>query len=186
MLSGRNVSPGSLRTLCGKYCKMRCWITGGLFLVAVTVFGQVTELVTYKSLDTLDLQLEVIQPAGMEADSLYPAVVFFFGGGWVGGSRDQFRPQAAYISRRGVVCFLADYRTRKSAGVTPFECVMDAKSAMRYVRANARFWSVDPDRIAAAGGAAGGHLAAATALVAGYEHPDEGWLKEKPYLAIER
>ena len=61
MLSGRNVSPGSLRTLCGKYCKMRCWITGGLFLVAVTVFGQVTELVTYKSLDTLDLQLEVIQ-----------------------------------------------------------------------------------------------------------------------------
>jgi acetyl esterase/lipase len=55
----------------------------------------------------------------------------------------------------------------------PVVCVQDAKSAMRYVRSHAKELGIDPHRIAAAGGSAGGHLAAATALLPGLDDPDD-------------
>ena len=51
---------------------------------------------------------------------------------------------------------------------TPFESVKDAKSAIRYIRKNASKFNIDPDKIIGSGGSAGGHLAAATALVDTY------------------
>jgi acetyl esterase len=97
----------------------------------------------------------------------------FFGGGWVGGSTSQFYKQAKYLASRGMVVFCADYRVRSRHQTTPAECVKDGKSAMRWVRANAEKWKVDPARIAAGGGSAGGHVAAATATVDGFEEEGE-------------
>jgi acetyl esterase/lipase len=51
---------------------------------------------------------------------------------------------------------------------TPADAVRDAKSAVHYVREHAREWGADPNRIVAAGGSAGGHLAACTAVVPGF------------------
>jgi len=101
-------------------------------------------------------------------------MVFFFGGGWNGGSTDQFEPHARYFSSRGIVCFLADYRVKSRQQTTPFESLKDAKTAIRYVRENAGTFHIDPDKIIAAGGSAGGHLAAAAALIDGHNEESDG------------
>lgn len=129
------------------------------------------EEILYKKVDTTQLFLEVHYPPNMESSRSYPAMVFFFGGGWVGGNRSQFLHQAQYFAKRGVVCFLADYRTSKVNGTTPFESVKDAKSAIRFIRKNATKFNIDGTKLIASGGSAGGHLAAATALVEGYNDP---------------
>src|SRR5688572_18779524 len=72
-----------------------------------------------------------------------------------------------------MVAARADYRVKSRHGVTPDKCVEDAKSAIRWVRSHAAELGIDPRRIAAAGGSAGGHLAACTALTSGLEADGE-------------
>jgi acetyl esterase len=125
------------------------------------------QLELYKQIDTTKLYMEVYMPDSLDSSKSYAAMIFFFGGGWNSGSRSQFMHHANYFSKRGIVCFLADYRTKRN-NTTPFESLKDAKSAIRYIRANAERFNVDKNKIIAAGGSAGGHLAAGTALVDGY------------------
>jgi acetyl esterase/lipase len=96
-------------------------------------------------------------------------VLFFFGGGWKGGSPGQFLPQSLYLAQRGMVAIPCDYRVLSRHGVLPQDCLRDAKAAIRWTRANAGRLGIDPDRIVAGGESAGGHLAAAVALVPGFE-----------------
>jgi acetyl esterase/lipase len=86
----------------------------------------------------------------------------------VSGDKAHFLNHAKYLSQRGIVCFLVDYRTKNGNNSSPFESLKDAKSAIRYIRKNAADFKIDPGKIIAAGGSAGGHLAAATALIEGY------------------
>jgi acetyl esterase/lipase len=72
-----------------------------------------------------------------------------------------------------MVAARADYRIKSKHDVTPKECVEDAKSAVRWIRQNAAKLGVDPDRIVAAGGSAGGHIAACTAFTPGLEADGE-------------
>ena len=102
-----------------------------------------------------------------------PAIVFFFGGGWNSGSPKQFEPQAKYLAKYGMSVVLADYRTKNNAGTTPKEALMDAKSAMRFLKINAISLGIDPEKILAGGGSAGGHLAAATAFCGNINHPKD-------------
>jgi len=102
-----------------------------------------------------------------------PAMVFFFGGGWRTGSPTQFEEQCRHFAARGMVAITADYRVESRQGVKPAGCVADAKSCIRWVRANAARLGIDPNRIAAGGGSAGGHLAAATATLPKFDEPDE-------------
>lgn len=141
------------------------------FICSTFQIGLSQELILYKEADTTQLFMEVIYPENREVNEEYPALVFFFGGGWIGGSRDQFKPQAEYFAKRGMVCFLVDYRIKNIHQTSPFESLKDAKSAIRFVRAHASDFQIDPHKIIAAGGSAGGHLAAATALSPGF---DEG------------
>ncbi len=125
----------------------------------------------YKQADTVTLAIHVYAPAGGAAST--PAIVFFFGGGWNSGGVGQFQHQARHLASRGMTAILAEYRTLHSAGTPPQTAVADARSAMRYVRANAAKLGIDPDRIAAAGGSAGGHLAAAAAYVTKFDDPKD-------------
>jgi acetyl esterase/lipase len=104
-----------------------------------------------------DLKLDLFLPKAAKGPR--PAVVYIHGGGWSGGSRIAFRRQAAYLaSRRGYVGACIEYRL---SGEAQFPAAIeDAKCGVRWLRANAKTYGVDPDRIAAAGGSAGGHLAA--------------------------
>ena len=135
--------------------------------------GNSQEEILYKKVDTTRLFLEVYHPEKIDSSKNYPAMVFFFGGGWKGGTRTQFLQQAKYFAKRGMVCFLADYRTESKNGTTPFEAVKDAKSAIRFIRKNAAKFNIDGAKIIASGGSAGGHLAAATALIKGYNDPTD-------------
>lgn len=122
----------------------------------------------YKTIDTVSLSMEIYYPPQLDATKKYPAMIFFFGGGWNNGSTAQFSHHAKYFSEKGLVCILAGYRVKSRQGTSPFESVKDAKSAMRYLRQKADKLHVDPDKIIASGGSAGGHLAAATAKIEKY------------------
>ncbi len=119
------------------------------------------------------LYLYIFEPEGHKKGDKTPAIVFFHSGGWRKGHSTQFEMQSRYLASRGMVAIEADYRTMIRDSITPFECVMDAKSAVRYLRKNADGLGIDPDRLAAGGGSAGGHLAAACGHLDGLEHQDE-------------
>lgn len=94
-----------------------------------------------------------------------PAIVFVHGGGWRGGTKKHFSRQAAYLaSRRGLFAVCCEYRLSGEA-VFP-ACLHDIKCAVRWVRSKADERSIDPERVAIAGGSAGGHLAAMVATTA--------------------
>ena len=124
--------------------------------------------ILYKTVDTTQLYLTVYPSVTKMPNKKSSAMVFFFGGGWNNGTVKQFEPQAIYFSQRGMTCILVDYRVKEKHKATPFESLKDAKSAIRYIRAHANNLQIDPSKIVAAGGSAGGHLAAATALITDY------------------
>lgn len=147
-----------------------------LTLIIIVALGsncnEEQKVLVYKQVDGPDPELEIYYPVDYSSDSTgYPAIVFFFGGGWINGSREQFSRHARYFSERNAFCFLADYRTRSLHGTTPFQALEDARSSIRFIRSVAMEFGIDTSRIVAAGGSAGGHLAAATALVDGYNDP---------------
>jgi acetyl esterase len=119
----------------------------------------------YKTIGKLELLLFVDTPEGHTAAAKVPAIVFFHGGGFKSGSEKAFWRQAEYLADRGMVAVRVRYRLISQKGVEVKDCVEDAISAMRWVRANAGKLGVDPDRIAASGGSAGGYLSAATLLI---------------------
>jgi acetyl esterase len=128
---------------------------------------------TYKTVNGIELKLHTFQPADFKASDRRPAIVFFFGGGWTSGTPNQFFQQARTMANQGMVAFSADYRVKSKHQTTPFECVKDAKSAIRYVREHAAELGVNPDRIVASGGSAGGHMAACTGIISGNEEAGE-------------
>ena len=99
--------------------------------------------------------------------------MFFFGGGWVQGTVTQFTPQAQHFAERGMVAIVADYRVFRRHGTTALEAMADARSAVRWVRANAPKLGVDPNRIVAAGGSSGGHIALSAAVFETFDEPGE-------------
>jgi acetyl esterase len=156
-----------------------------LVLIFASSICSAQKQVLYKQIDTTKLFMEIYNPVKIEPTKKYPAMVFFFGGGWKTGDRSHFLNHAKYFSKRGLVCFLVDYRTRDKHRTTPFESVKDAKSAMRYIRKHASEFHIDETRIIASGGSAGGHLAATTALIEGYnEIGDDLSLSCKPNALV--
>jgi acetyl esterase/lipase len=127
----------------------------------------------YKKTEQGDLKISLSFPEDWKAKDKRPAIVFFFGGGWTQGTVQQFLPQADYLAKRGMVAARADYRVKSRHQVTPDKCVEDAKSAVRWLRKNAAALGIDPEKIVAAGGSAGGHLAACCGTVPGFDSAGE-------------
>ena len=129
--------------------------------------------IVHKQVEGDDLELHIFTPPDWKPADRRSAIVFFFGGGWVGGNPSQFYPHARYFSLRGMVAISAQYRTRSSHNTDPFSCIADGKSAVRWVRKHAAELGIDPGKIAAGGGSAGGHVAASTGVLQGLEEPGE-------------
>jgi acetyl esterase/lipase len=138
----------------------------------------------YKTVGGAELRLHVFTPAGRPAGARSPAAVFFFGGGWIFGDIRRFQTQATHLALSGLVTVLVDYRVECRHGATILDEVADAKSAMRWVRGHAGALGVDPSRIAAVGSSAGGQLAAATALVPGFDDPADPNIDARPDALI--
>ena len=157
-------------------------LTLGLLLAAP--FAQDREQI-YKKIGDVELKLFLSYPDDWKAADKRPAIVFFFGGGWTNGTPEQFSKQAAHLAKRGMVAARADYRVKSRQSVTPDKCVEDAKSAVRWLRKNASALGIDPDRIVAAGGSAGGHIAACTGTVQGFDAENEdASISSKPNAMI--
>ncbi|MFP4191844.1 MAG: alpha/beta hydrolase, partial [Candidatus Hydrogenedentota bacterium] len=131
------------------------------------------ESLEYKTVDETELKLHVFNPEGHKQSDQRPAIVFFFGGGWNSGSPSQFYPHCQYLASRGMVAMSAEYRVKSRNNTTPRECVMDGKSAVRWIRQHAKELGLDPNRIAAGGGSAGGHVAAAIGVIKEFEEDGE-------------
>jgi len=127
----------------------------------------------FKSVGGVDLRLHLFQPADHQPGERRPGLVMFFGGGWNGGTPGQFFRLARYLAGRGMVVASAEYRVFSRHGNPPWDCVSDGKSAVRWLRQHAGELGLDPGRLAAGGGSAGGQVAAACALSPAFTEPGE-------------
>ena len=142
-------------------------------------------LVRYKTVNDMELRLHVFSPTKSSADKHHPAIVFFFGGGWVKGTPIQFYPECAHFAATGFVAISAEYRIASVHGTSPFESVTDGKSVIRWVRQHAGDLGVDPNRVTAAGASAGGQVAAAAGLVPSLDEPGEdGAVSSRPNALV--
>lgn len=134
---------------------------------------QPTEKQTYKTTGDTKLEIWIFKPRDWKASDTRGAVVFYHGGGWRNGSPNAFARQAAKLAELGMVAFSVQYRLTSQEGVTIADCVRDAKSAFRWVRSHSAELGIDPAKIAAGGGSAGGHLAAAIATLDDINDPTD-------------
>lgn len=107
-----------------------------------------------------ELLLDVYRP---EADTPVPAVIYFHGGGWRAGSKDHC--DVRWLVRYGIAVVAVNYRL-VPRHLFPSQ-LHDAKAAVRFVRAHAADWGLNPHAVAAAGASSGAHLACLLGLTAG-------------------
>jgi acetyl esterase len=133
----------------------------------------------YKTVDTFQLKIDIFSTSQSLKRENNTAMVFFHGGGWAFGTPNEFFTTCERYARMGVVTYSVAYRLSTENGVTPhklispIESVMDAKSAMRWVRTNAGKFHIDKSKIVAAGQSAGGHLALCTAMIDDYNEKSD-------------
>ncbi len=132
--------------------------------------------IAYRKGDSAAWKLDLAMPTG-KTDELRPALVIVHGGGWAGGSKnvDVFQKMMTDYAKKGYVTINVEYRL---TGEAPFPaCIEDVKCAVRWLRAHAEEYHIDPNRIGAYGHSAGAHLALMLAMApksAGLEG-DGGW-----------
>ena len=133
----------------------------------------------YKTVDTFELKVDIFYTDQSLKKKNNTAIVFFHGGGWAYGSPGEFFTTCERYAKMGIVTFSVQYRLSIENGVTPhrtispIECVMDAKSAIRWVRENAGKFNIDRNKIVASGQSAGGHLALCTAMIDEYNEKSD-------------
>jgi acetyl esterase/lipase len=103
-------------------------------------------------------KLDLYLPAPPLAGRLSPAVVWIHGGGWMAGTKSETRAQevCTTLAKAGYVAVSIEYRLGEGAWPTNLQ---DCKNGVRFLRAHAKEYQIEPARIAVAGGSAGGHLA---------------------------
>lgn len=133
----------------------------------------------YKTIDSLKLTVDIFHTDQSFERENNTAIVFFHGGGWAYGTPSEFYTTCERYAKMGIVTFSVDYRLSIENGITPhktispIESVMDAKSAIRWVRKNAGKFHIDRNKIVAAGQSAGGHLALSTAMIEDYNEKSD-------------
>ncbi|BDS05850.1 hypothetical protein NT6N_08900 [Oceaniferula spumae] len=151
-----------------------------LFLLLVVLFPgmlsadiKVTRGITYGTAKGHKLLLDIYLPEPNAAQSKRPAIVGIHGGGWERGSKTDFAPIATRMAEKGYVVFAINYRlARGGKNLWPAQ-LDDAQLAVRWVRYHAQKYKVDPNRIAAVGASAGGHIAAMLGNLETREHQVE-------------
>jgi acetyl esterase/lipase len=112
---------------------------------------------TYVQYGTRCLKLDLYLPSGASAKHRAPVVVIVHGGGWRSGLRSEFVPMAMRLAQRGYAAATISYRLSGEARYPA--AIHDVRAAVRWVRSHAPDYGLDPQRIALAGGSAGGQIA---------------------------
>lgn len=126
------------------------------------------ENVEYACVDGVRLHLQILWPyTRNEQEMVCPCVVFVQGSAWMKQNVYFQIPDIARLSARGYVVAVVEYR---HSGIAPFPAqITDARNAVRFLRANAKAWHIDPDKIVISGDSSGGH----TAMFAGISQDGE-------------
>lgn len=138
-------------------------LLAGLLVSATACHAQINPKVVierdvkYGAAGERALLLDVVRPRETPKEPM-PVVVFVHGGGWAGGDRKQGVPLLVPLAEEGYFCVSVGYRLTGEA-IWPAQ-IHDCKAAVRWLRANAKKYHLNPDKIGAWGGSAGGHLAA--------------------------
>lgn len=119
--------------------------------------------IEYANPDGQHLQLNLARPKA--GSGPFPAVICIHGGGFRAGNRDGYNALCLKLAQRGYVAATISYRLAPKYQFPA--AVHDTKAAVRWFRANAKTYGVDPNRIGTTGGSAGGHLAQFLGVTAG-------------------
>jgi acetyl esterase/lipase len=119
----------------------------------------VQENVVYAKVNGAELHVDIYEPARANAEPL-PAVILIHGGGWTAFDKSTMRGMGGFLSRSGFVAFAVDYRLFRSGENRWPAQLDDVQRAVRWIRANASKYGVDPDHVGAFGHSAGAQLAA--------------------------
>ena len=135
---------------------------GGLFfmLLGAALRGQAQEEkdVVYGEAGGEKLKLDVYRKEGQQG--VLPAVILVHGGGWTGGDKKEFAEVSRGLAENGFVSFSVNYRlVKENSNKWPAQ-LDDVQRAVRWIRANAKKYNIDPNRLGAIGASAGGHLVA--------------------------
>jgi acetyl esterase/lipase len=130
-------------------------------------------LAVYKTTPQGDLRMNLYFPPNWKATDRRPAIVFFFAGSCATGSPAQFAATAEYFAARGMIATAPEYRIESIHHTPPERCIEDGKSALRWLRMNARHLGIDARRVIAGGGSSGASIAAFTAYNTAFEPDDE-------------
>jgi acetyl esterase/lipase len=125
---------------------------------------KVTENIVYGTVNGTDLHLDVYEPSD-KATAPRPAVVLIHGGGWTEFDKSTMRAMGQFLARSGFVCFAVDYRLFHGEENRWPAQLDDVQKAVRWVRANADKYAVNPERVGAFGHSAGAQLAALLGMV---------------------
>ena len=112
---------------------------------------------------TLTMRMDIAVPPNASAATPQPLLVFVHGGGFVAGDKSDFYPEMESYARAGYVVATINYRLTPGNGgsdtirtTAVSHAVEDAQNAIRFLRANASRYGIDPTRVASIGSSAGG------------------------------
>lgn len=146
-------------------CKDTSYVNKINALYTEDVKGREDHLIRiYKTVDNFNLEIHLFLPENIDHNKKRPVIVYFAGGSWSEGKPDWSFYACQSYAKKGWVGVAVEYRLSERQGTLPFESVMDAKSAIRWLRKHANEFNIDTNRIVASGNSAGGHLVLATAL----------------------
>ncbi|MCX7934505.1 MAG: alpha/beta hydrolase, partial [Planctomycetota bacterium] len=139
--------------------------------------------IIYKTAGDAVLRIHVYSPPESKGNEPRPAILMIHGGGWGAPGPFHLAPHCRYFALRGLVAVNVEYRlVKKDTTVRIPDCVADCQDALRFVRQRAKDLGIDPDRIAAAGDSAGGHLAACLGMLPEPEKKQE--VSARPHAMI--
>lgn len=107
----------------------------------------------------LDVYLPPKRPVQAGSSGLLPGVLAIHGGSWIGGSKSEYGPQLARLTRHGYVVFAADYQLARPGKPSWPGALEDLREAIRWIRRHADKFLVDPNRLVVFGSGSGAHLA---------------------------
>jgi acetyl esterase/lipase len=140
---------------------------------------EITPGVTFVQRDSGPLKADLYVPKGAGP---FPAVLVIHGGGWMMGTREQLAGAAVYLAEHGYTAVTIEYRLAPQ-DKWPAQ-IYDCAAAVRWMRAHASEYKIDPTRIGAYGYSAGGHLAALLGVLKDDELREPGVAADAPSARV--
>lgn len=153
---------------------LRLLLPVALLLITVSVSAQdsiAMQTYTFKKTADADLQLDVFRPAQIQQP--VPVILLFHGGSWVSGNKSQLHWQCKYFAQRGILAITANYRLLGKDTSRKDICIMDARSAVRWIKEHAAELHADTSNIILGGASAGGHIATMAVLNQSFNDPSD-------------